>query len=561
VTTQDKKPELVIVYDGQCLFCSSYVMLLKLRNAVGSVSLVDARESGVADDVRRTYGRDLDEGMLVIYGGTAYHGADAMHVLSTLTSDSDAWNATTAAIFRRRWLARLLYPFLKLGRRIVLAVRGRTLIDPSRNTIAAWLVSRVPVVSAETLALCRIMVGLAILYFMRVDSWPTWTDAAVLISAAAFTVGALTRIAAPLLALSLWACALANGWGHFITPLLLGMTVTSFAPWGAAWSVDQLVRPRPTQPASPYYGYAIWLLGLIIGLTYMAAGLSKLVLTSGGWLWDTGARNGFIQDADKALSDLGIYVSNNYWLALGASILSSFGQIIYVWAAFTKSARIKYAIFFLVALPFLLGLVLTMGLFWWPWAILVLVLYLPWESIDRLISKGGTTTAFPVHQKRWFVASTVSLIALHFYAVGAMQEREPFYSNYPMYAAPMRGGSEHETLFWTSFKDQDRHWRPIVTLLYPDGAERDVSWRLRVENFLMVGWLYHSQLSSTLDRSLFKGEAILRDRCERLQANFPGAVAIRFDKTYLQVESGAASWLPVDPAQSRTIDLVNCSSQ
>ncbi|MFT5932039.1 MAG: putative DCC family thiol-disulfide oxidoreductase YuxK, partial [Hyphomonas sp.] len=37
-------PGTFIVYDGDCPFCSEYVKLLRLRDAIGPVSLVNARE-------------------------------------------------------------------------------------------------------------------------------------------------------------------------------------------------------------------------------------------------------------------------------------------------------------------------------------------------------------------------------------------------------------------------------------------------------------------------------------------------------------------------------------
>ena len=69
--------------------------------------------------------------MLVLYGGRTYYGADAMHILSSLTSRSNAWNGLTASVFSRHWLARVLYPFLKLGRSLALLVLGRPRIRTS----------------------------------------------------------------------------------------------------------------------------------------------------------------------------------------------------------------------------------------------------------------------------------------------------------------------------------------------------------------------------------------------------------------------------------------------
>lgn len=58
-----RKADLVVVYDGQCIFCNSYVKLTKLRASAGDVLLVDARANGVASSVREKLGLDLDDGI------------------------------------------------------------------------------------------------------------------------------------------------------------------------------------------------------------------------------------------------------------------------------------------------------------------------------------------------------------------------------------------------------------------------------------------------------------------------------------------------------------------
>jgi len=122
--------DLVIVYDGQCPFCSSYIRLLRLRETVGTVRLLDARSDNVAATVKQILDVDLNEGMMVLYGGHAYSGADALHMLSSLTSRSDAWNSAMVRLFDNPVLARMLYPLLKAGRRTALALLGRQPIRP-----------------------------------------------------------------------------------------------------------------------------------------------------------------------------------------------------------------------------------------------------------------------------------------------------------------------------------------------------------------------------------------------------------------------------------------------
>lgn len=118
----------LVVYDGECIFCQNYVQMLRLQESVGPVELVDARSDDprVRDLTARGY--DMDEGMVFAYQDRIYHGSDAVNALALLTSRSTLFNRANALILSRPTIARLVYPWLKLGRRLTLRLRGRTLI-------------------------------------------------------------------------------------------------------------------------------------------------------------------------------------------------------------------------------------------------------------------------------------------------------------------------------------------------------------------------------------------------------------------------------------------------
>jgi predicted DCC family thiol-disulfide oxidoreductase YuxK len=114
-----------IVYDGDCPFCSRYVKLVRLREALGHVDLVNARDGGpVVDQVRRA-GLDLDEGMVLKLGDRFYHGAACINMLAVLSTSSGVFNRATATLFRSPAIARGLYPLLRAGRNVTLALLGR----------------------------------------------------------------------------------------------------------------------------------------------------------------------------------------------------------------------------------------------------------------------------------------------------------------------------------------------------------------------------------------------------------------------------------------------------
>lgn len=114
-----------IYYDGQCPFCSNYVTMLRLREVAGPVRLHDLRAAPEARARFEARGLDPDKGMLVETGGQLYHGADAMTALSLMSGGSGVLNRITAALFRQKPAARLLYPLLRAGRNATLFALGR----------------------------------------------------------------------------------------------------------------------------------------------------------------------------------------------------------------------------------------------------------------------------------------------------------------------------------------------------------------------------------------------------------------------------------------------------
>src|SRR5580704_19794746 len=87
-----------LIYDGACIFCDAYVRLLSFREAVGPVELIDARSGDPRLRASESAGYDLNEGMLFEYNGTVYFGADAVNVLSTLSTPVSTFNQRRTAI-------------------------------------------------------------------------------------------------------------------------------------------------------------------------------------------------------------------------------------------------------------------------------------------------------------------------------------------------------------------------------------------------------------------------------------------------------------------------------
>ena len=125
-------PSLLIIYDGACPFCRRYVSLLQLRSSF-AVELLSAR----SDDARlanyRNRGYRFDEGMLAVIDGQVYSGADAIHLLASLSEPHGLLNRLQRMMFSRRWLSNLMYPWLRSGRRIALWIRRVPMIDSAKD--------------------------------------------------------------------------------------------------------------------------------------------------------------------------------------------------------------------------------------------------------------------------------------------------------------------------------------------------------------------------------------------------------------------------------------------
>jgi predicted DCC family thiol-disulfide oxidoreductase YuxK len=119
-----------LVYDGECPFCSAYVKLVRLRETVGKIRLIDARNGGPEVEQIRAAGLDLDEGMVLWLDGRMHHGDAAIHALALLTTPSGAFNRATRWVFRSEARSRLLYPFLRTGRNAALRLLGRSRLNP-----------------------------------------------------------------------------------------------------------------------------------------------------------------------------------------------------------------------------------------------------------------------------------------------------------------------------------------------------------------------------------------------------------------------------------------------
>jgi predicted DCC family thiol-disulfide oxidoreductase YuxK len=120
-----------LLYDGECPFCSRYVRHVRLREAIGPITMANAREhAALVEEVRRL-GFDVDTGMVLKLDGNYYHGADCIHALALLTTPSGGFNRLNSWVFRSATAAKILYPILRTGRNLTLRLLRKRRLQPS----------------------------------------------------------------------------------------------------------------------------------------------------------------------------------------------------------------------------------------------------------------------------------------------------------------------------------------------------------------------------------------------------------------------------------------------
>lgn len=124
-----ERPPVLLVYDRQCPACEFYCRLVRIRESVGELRLVDARDDSEAMERVTAAGLDIDEGMVLIIGDRLWYGPDAIHTLALLGTRSGLFNRLAWWSFRTEARARRLYPLLKACRNLLLKLLRRTRIN------------------------------------------------------------------------------------------------------------------------------------------------------------------------------------------------------------------------------------------------------------------------------------------------------------------------------------------------------------------------------------------------------------------------------------------------
>lgn len=118
-----------LIYDRSCPACEHYTRLLHIREDIGALELINAREHPEWVATLRQQGIDLNNDMLLKLDDQEYRGAEALHMLALLGSDSGLFNRLNHWLFRSPLRAKFCYPVMRLGRKLLLLILRRKGIE------------------------------------------------------------------------------------------------------------------------------------------------------------------------------------------------------------------------------------------------------------------------------------------------------------------------------------------------------------------------------------------------------------------------------------------------
>lgn len=124
-----EKEEILLVYDQECPACNQYCQIVRIKETVGDLKIVNARDDSEVMEEITAAGMDIDQGMVLKMGGEIYYGSDAIHALALISSRSGIFNRMNYWMFKSKTLSKLFYPILRSCRNILLKILGVSKIN------------------------------------------------------------------------------------------------------------------------------------------------------------------------------------------------------------------------------------------------------------------------------------------------------------------------------------------------------------------------------------------------------------------------------------------------
>ena len=121
--------KIVLIYDKECPACNNYCQFVRVRENIGDIELVNARDTSDVMNSITAQGLDIDQGMVLKLDNQLYYGADAIHMLALISSRSGVFNRFNYWLFKSKKRSHLLYPILRFFRNLLLKVLSKNKIN------------------------------------------------------------------------------------------------------------------------------------------------------------------------------------------------------------------------------------------------------------------------------------------------------------------------------------------------------------------------------------------------------------------------------------------------
>ena len=118
-----------MVYDKECPACNNYCQVVNIREAVGNLRIINARDDSDVMKEITEQGLDIDQGMILKMDGQFYYGADAIHALALISTRSGIFNRLNYWLFKSKNISSVFYPILRFFRNLLLRILGKTKIN------------------------------------------------------------------------------------------------------------------------------------------------------------------------------------------------------------------------------------------------------------------------------------------------------------------------------------------------------------------------------------------------------------------------------------------------
>lgn len=121
--------EILLIYDKECPVCDNYAQAVRIRQSIGYLRTINAREDSRAMKEVTGKGLDIDQGIVLKVGDELYYGSDAIHALALMGSRSGVFNRMNYWMFRSKKVSAVLYPVLRFFRNCLLKILGKSKIN------------------------------------------------------------------------------------------------------------------------------------------------------------------------------------------------------------------------------------------------------------------------------------------------------------------------------------------------------------------------------------------------------------------------------------------------